>query len=131
MTCQTLVQSQPVQVNISKNTFKTKSASPKDTHALRSIVPPSALPEPSLHPKHSEIDREVITYLVQTWEWSSERTKKAFISWNLSEVITFILLTGKTSRVKLAYQLLLLSFLIDDHFNNYTHTQNSFTVSRL
>ncbi|KAK4222457.1 putative terpene cyclase [Podospora fimiseda] len=125
-------------------------------HPLRSIIPPTLLPEPILHPDHQEISREVITYLVDTWDWPSARTKKAFISWNLPEVVLFMFPTGVKSRVKLACEFLLLGFLMDgsvfphytqkrkkkkekgkkltmfiDHFDNQTLLQNSSTVSRL
>ncbi|KAK4168418.1 putative terpene cyclase [Cladorrhinum sp. PSN259] len=103
----------------------------KYSHPLRSIIPPSALSEPSLHSDHPEIDREVISYLVNAWKWPSEKHKKGFISWNLAEVVSFMFPTGETSRVKLACELLLLGFLMDDHFDNHTFQENTLTVSRL
>ncbi|KAK3998071.1 putative terpene cyclase [Cladorrhinum sp. PSN332] len=108
-----------------------KNVISRGDHPLRAIVPPTSLPEPILHPDHEEIDREVITYLVNTWEWPSEKTKKGFISWNLSEVVLFMFPTGEKSRVKLACELLLLGFLMDDYFDNHTLIHNSQTVSRL
>jgi hypothetical protein len=66
-----------------------------------------------LHPQHESIDRDVVDYLVDSWEWPSERTKKGFISWNLSDVVLFMFPTGNTIRVKLACELLLLGFLLD------------------
>jgi len=85
----------------------------KQAHPLKAIAPPSVLSTPVMHPKHEEIDREVISYLVDTWEWPSERTKKGFVSWKLSDVVLFMFPTGDTERVRLACELLLLGFLMD------------------
>ncbi|KAK4203172.1 putative terpene cyclase [Triangularia verruculosa] len=72
-----------------------------------------------------------MTYLVNTWEWPSEKHTKAFISWNLSEVVLFMFPTGETERVKLACELLLLGFLMDDHFDKNTLSTNDAIVSSL
>ncbi|KAK4459712.1 putative terpene cyclase [Cladorrhinum samala] len=128
MTCQLPIQFAPYQPEPKTAAAATKT--PKD-HPLRAIAPPSALPEPPLHPDHEEIDREVISYLVKTWEWPSERTKKGFVSWNLSEVVLFMFPTGEKHRVKLACELLLLGFLMDDNFDSHTFEHNTFVVSRL
>lgn len=85
----------------------------KTNHPLSAIAPPSILSTPHLHPHHEEIDHQVITYLAKTWEWPSEKAKRVFISWNLSEVVSFMFSTGDTARVKLACELLLLGFLMD------------------
>jgi hypothetical protein len=85
----------------------------QDFHPLRTIAPPTVLSEPVIHPQHEEIDQEVISYLVNTWEWPSERVKKGFVSWKLSEVVLFMFPTGEVTRVKLACELLLLGFLMD------------------
>ncbi|KAK4171459.1 putative terpene cyclase [Triangularia setosa] len=101
------------------------------THPLKSIIPPSILSEAVLHPDHENIDRDVMTYLVNTWEWPSEKHKKAFVSWNLSEVVLFMFPTGETERAKLACELLLLGFLMDDHFDKNTLSANASIVSSL
>lgn len=101
------------------------------SHPLRAIAPPSVLPEATLHPDYQEIDSEVITYLVNTWDWPSEKAKQAFISWKLSEVVLFMFPTGETSRVKLATELLLLGFLMDDYFDKHTLAENAVIVSAL
>ncbi|KAK0616951.1 isoprenoid synthase domain-containing protein [Immersiella caudata] len=101
------------------------------SHPLKAIAPPSTLPLPVLHPKHEEIDRQVISYLVNTWEWPSEKAKKAFISWKLSDVVLFMFPTGDTERVRLACELLLLGFLVDDWFDNTPLTTSTALVSRL
>jgi len=85
----------------------------KISHPLRAIALPSVLPDAPIHPAHDEIDREVISYLVSQWEWPSERAKKGFISWKLSDVVLLMFPTGETNRVKLACELLLLGFLMD------------------
>ncbi|KAK0669936.1 putative terpene cyclase [Cercophora samala] len=103
----------------------------KPTHPLKSIIPPSILPPAVLHPDHEQIDRHVMTYLVNTWEWPSEKHKQAFISWKLSEVVLFMFPTGDTERVKLACELLLLGFLMDDHFDKNTLSTNASIVSSL
>ena len=89
----------------------------KQTHPVQAIAPPSVLSEPTLHPCHEEIDRDVITYLVNTWDWASERQKKGFVSWKLSDVVLFMFPTGNSKRVKLACELLLLGFLMDGEFS--------------
>ncbi|KAK0716713.1 hypothetical protein B0T21DRAFT_375386 [Apiosordaria backusii] len=120
------------------------------THPLKSIIPPSILSEAVLHPDHEQIDRDVMAYLVNTWEWPSEKHKQAFISWKLSEVVLFMFPTGETERVKLACELLLLGFLMDgqspftlpithkdttnnlaDHFDKQTLSTNAAIVSSL
>ena len=88
----------------------------KHAHPIQAIAPPSVLSEPILHPCHEEIDRDVITYLVNTWDWASERQKKGFVSWKLSDVVLFMFPTGDSKRVKLACELLLLGFLMDGKF---------------
>jgi hypothetical protein len=85
----------------------------KKIHPLKAIAPPSVLSEPVIHPSHEEIEQDVIAYLVNTWEWPSEKAKKGFVSWKLSDVVVFMFPTGETSRVKLACELLLLGFLMD------------------
>ncbi|KAK3368782.1 isoprenoid synthase domain-containing protein [Podospora didyma] len=100
-------------------------------HPLRAIAPLSIFPEPSIHPDHKEIDREVIDYLVRTWEWPSEKHKRGFVSWKLSDVVLFMFSTGDTYRVKLACELLLLGFLMDDWFDHHTLSQITAVVSRL
>lgn len=82
-------------------------------HPLMPIAPPTLLSEPVIHPRHEDIDRDVILYLVNTWEWPSEKAKKGFISWKLSDVVLFMFPTGEFTRVKLACELLLLGFLMD------------------
>lgn len=82
-------------------------------HPLKAIALPSILPPPSLHPQHKEIDQQVISYLVNTWEWPSEKAKKGFVNWKLSEVVLFMFPTGDPERVRLACELLLLGFLMD------------------
>ncbi|CAP62208.1 uncharacterized protein PODANS_5_11740 [Podospora anserina S mat+] len=88
----------------------------KPTHPLKAVIPPSILPEAVLHPDHEQIDRHVMTYLLNTWEWPSEKDIQAFISWKLSEVVLFMFPTGEAERVKLACELLLLGFLMDGQF---------------
>lgn len=88
----------------------------KPTHPLKAVIPPSILPEAVLHPDYEQIDRHVMTYLVNTWEWPSEKHKQAFISWKLSEVVLFMFPMGEAERVKLACELLLLGFLMDGEF---------------
>src|SRR3569833_1694031 len=90
----------------------------KQVHPVWAIAPPTVLSKPVLHPRHEEIEREVVTYLVNTWEWPSERHRKGFISWKLSEVINFMFPTGDFERVKLACELLLLGFLMDGTTTN-------------
>ncbi|GAB1315558.1 Isoprenoid synthase domain-containing protein [Madurella fahalii] len=103
----------------------------KATHPLKDIVPPTALPKATIHPDAAEIDREVVTYLANTWEWPSEKHKQGFISWKLSDVVLFMFPTGDTTRVKLATELLLLGFLMDDWFDNHALAENSLVVSHL
>ncbi|KAK0640820.1 isoprenoid synthase domain-containing protein [Cercophora newfieldiana] len=100
-------------------------------HPLKAIALPSVLPTPFLHPRHEEIDQQVISYLVNTWEWPSKKAKKGFVSWKLSEVVSFMFPTGDTERVRLACELLLLGFLMDDWFDNNTLATNTTVVSRL
>jgi hypothetical protein len=97
----------------------------KPTHPLKDIVPPTVLPKATIHPDAEEIDREVVTYLVKTWEWPSEKHKQGFISWKLSEVILFMFPTGETSRVKLATELLLLGFLMDGLSSSRQQSRNA------
>ncbi|KAK4444493.1 putative terpene cyclase [Podospora aff. communis PSN243] len=101
------------------------------SHPLKAIAPPSTLPAPVLHPDNEEIDRQVISYLVDTWEWPSEKAKKAFISWKLSDVVLFMFPTGDTERVRLACELLLLGFLVDDWFDNTDLPASTALVTRL
>ncbi|KAK5658076.1 hypothetical protein OQA88_2632 [Cercophora sp. LCS_1] len=103
----------------------------KTSHPLSAIAPPTILTAPQLHPNHKEIDHHVISYLVNTWEWPSEKAKQGFISWKLSEVVLFMFSTGNTTRVQLACELLLLGFLMDDWFDNNTFETNTALVSRL
>ncbi|KAK4664535.1 uncharacterized protein QC763_511740 [Podospora pseudopauciseta] len=103
----------------------------KPTHPLKAVIPPSILPEAVLHPDHEQIDRHVMTYLANTWEWPSEKHKQAFISWKLSEVVLFMFPTGEAERVKLACELLLLGFLMDDYFDKNTLSTNASIVSSL
>jgi hypothetical protein len=88
-------------------------------HPLRAIAPKTTLSEPVIHPRHEEIDKEVIKYLTKTWEWPSERHKKVFISWKLSDVVLFMFPTGDFHRVKLATELLLVGFLMDGRLSIY------------
>ncbi|KAK3304143.1 isoprenoid synthase domain-containing protein [Chaetomium strumarium] len=103
----------------------------ESAHPLKDIVPPTVLSQATIHPNAEEIDREVVTYLVDTWEWPSEKHKQGFISWKLSEVVLFMFPTGETNRVKLATELLLLGFLMDDWFDHHPLAENSLVVSRL
>jgi len=100
-------------------------------HPLRAIAPSSTLETPELHPDHEEIDRQVISYLVNTWEWPSEKAKEGFVSWKLNEVVLFMFPTGNPERVQLACELLLLGFLMDDWFDNHSFSINAAVVSRL
>ncbi|KAK3349788.1 isoprenoid synthase domain-containing protein [Lasiosphaeria hispida] len=103
----------------------------KHNHPLSAVAPASVLAEPKIHPDHEEIDRDVISYLVHTWEWPSEKAKKGFVSWKLSDVVLFMFPTGDTTRVKLACELLLLGFLMDDWFDNNSFPANTALVTRL
>ncbi len=85
----------------------------RQSHPPRSIAPPTVLSEPGLHPDYEAIDHEVIGYLVDTWDWPSEKAKKGFVSWKLSDVVLYMFPTGEAARVKLACELLLLGFLMD------------------
>ncbi|KAK0707982.1 hypothetical protein B0H67DRAFT_589008 [Lasiosphaeris hirsuta] len=85
----------------------------RQSHPLSAVAPASLLLEPKIHPDHEEIDLDVISHLVHTWEWPSEKAKNGFVSWKLSDVVLFMFPTGDTARVKLACELLLLGFLMD------------------
>ena len=85
----------------------------KTAHPLRAMAPPTSLSKPIIHPRHEEIDCQVVSYLVNTWEWPSYKAMKGFVSWKLSDVVLHMFPTGETTRVRLACELLLLGFLID------------------
>ncbi|KAF7560350.1 hypothetical protein G7046_g3801 [Stylonectria norvegica] len=102
-----------------------------EEHPLRAIAPPSNLAKPAIHPRHEEIEAEVTTYLSETWEWPSVKAKLGFLSWKLSDVAVYMFAAGDFSRVKLACELLLLGFLMDDWFEHQCMEDSSKVVSRL
>ncbi|KAI5463835.1 isoprenoid synthase domain-containing protein [Mariannaea sp. PMI_226] len=100
-------------------------------HPLRSIGAPTTLSKSILHAQHEEIEAHVNQYLSDTWEWPSTRHRLGFLSWKLSDTALRMFATGEYQRVKLACELLLLGFLMDDWFEHQKPEDSSLTVLRL
>ncbi|KAK7427453.1 hypothetical protein QQZ08_006059 [Neonectria magnoliae] len=100
-------------------------------HPLRSISVPTTLSEPEIHARHDEIETYVNQYLSDTWEWPSVRARLGFLSWRLSDTALRMFATGEFERVKLACELLLLGFLMDDWFEHQKLEDSTNVVLRL
>nr|BBH51511.1 putative sesquiterpene synthase [Clitopilus sp.] len=93
------------------------------TTATMPVSPPCPNPDPTFqtrlsarwHPSTAEIVPKVRQYIVQNWPWSSEESKRRYLTGNAEDGVMYAFPGVKNDRIEAVTTWLALHFLIDDY----------------